>query len=184
MINFRGTLAGLALGLAAATAATPAHAQFSIGLAGGGTTPSGSLSDRSGMGYNGMVAVQAGLPLIPFKIRADVQYNSFGASNAGNALNQAVNGSDARVISGSINAVFTLLPGPVKPYLIGGYGYYDTQLSGNSNSRQTGYNYGAGVKVTKLFVEARVHSVRGSAFDVANGRTTSKFIPVSVGFMF
>jgi hypothetical protein len=63
-------------------------------------------------------------------------------------------------------------------------GYYDTQFGGSSGSRKMGYNYGAGVKFTKLFVEARIHSVQNTTFDVANGRRTSKFIPVSAGFMF
>ena len=184
MTTFRKTLVAAGLGLAVAVLATPAQAQFSVAFAGGSTAPSGSLSDRTDMGYNGLVAVQAGFPLIPFKIRADLQYNSFGGSNISNAFNQATAGTDARVISGSINAVMTLLPGPIKPYVIGGYGYYDTEFGGNSSTRKTGFNYGAGVKVTKLFIEARMHTVRNSAFNVANGRTTSKFIPVSVGFMF
>jgi opacity protein-like surface antigen len=184
MTPIRKTLAAVGLGLAVAVLATPAQAQISFGLAGGGTTPSGSINDRQDMGYNGMVAVQAGLPLIPFKIRADVHYNSFGGSSFSNAFNQATAGTDARVISGSLNAVFSLLPGPVKPYLIGGIGYYDTKFDGNGSTRKVGYNYGAGVKVTKLFIEARLHTLQNSSFDVANGRTTAKFIPISVGFMF
>lgn len=185
MTSIRQTLAAVGFGLALAIVATPAQAQFSIGLAGGGTAPSASLSDRTDMGYNGLVALQASVPLIPFKIRADVHYNSFGGSSVTNAFNQAAAGTDSRVISGSINAVMTLLPGPVKPYVIAGYGYYDTKFSGNSTAtRKAGYNYGAGVKVTKLFIEARVHNVPNSSFNVANGRTTSKFIPVSIGFMF
>lgn len=184
MTNFRGILTGFGVALTLASVAAPAQAQFSVGLAGGGTTASGSINNRQDMGYNGLIAVQAGIPLFPFKIRADLHYNSFGGSSFTNAFSQARSGSDSRVISGSINAVMNLLPGPVKPYLIGGVGYYDTQFSGNSGSRKMGYNYGAGVKVTKLFVEARMHSVQNTTFDVANGRTTSKFIPVSVGFMF
>ena len=185
MTSFRQTLAAAGLGLAVALLATPAQAQqFNIGIAGGATGPSGSVNNRQDLGYNGMVSVQAGIPLIPFKLRADVQYNSFGGSNFSNAFTQATAGTDARVISGSVNAVIGLLPGPIKPYLIGGVGYYDTKFDGNSSSRKMGYNYGAGVKLAKLFVEARMHTVQNSSFDVANGRTTAKFIPVSVGFMF
>jgi hypothetical protein len=184
MTNFRGILAGFGVALALAAVAAPAQAQFSIGLAGGVTTPSGSINDREDMGYNGLIAVQAGIPLFPFKLRADLHYNSFGGSGFTNTFNRAVDGTDSRVISGSINAVTNLLPGPVKPYLIAGVGYYDTQFGGSSGSRKMGYNYGAGVKFTKLFVEARIHSVQNTTFDVANGRRTSKFIPVSAGFMF
>lgn len=184
MTKIRGFLAGLGVAAALSVAAVPAHAQFSIGIAGGATTASGSINNRQDMGYNGLIAVQAGVPLIPFKIRADVQYNSFGGSSVTNAFSQVASGTDARVISGSINAVLNLLPGPVKPYLVGGVGYYDTKFSGSSGTRKTGYNYGAGVKVLKFFLEARMHTVRNSSFDVANGRSTSKFIPVSIGLMF
>ena len=184
MTHFRGFLAGCGVAVALIMAAAPAQAQFSIGVAGGGTTASGSINNRQDMGYNGLIAVQAGLPLIPFKIRADVQYNSFGGSSFTSAFGQAAAGTDARVISGSLNAVFALLPGPVKPYLIGGVGYYDTKFTGTGSTRKLGYNYGAGVKVTKLFVEARMHTVQNSSFNVANGRSTAKFIPISIGFMF
>jgi hypothetical protein len=184
MTHFRGFLASFGAAAALTLLAVPLQAQFSIGLAGGATTASGSINNRQDMGYNGLLAVQAGLPLIPFKIRADVQYNSFGGSSLTNAFSRATAGTDARVISGTVNAVIGLLPGPIKPYLIGGVGYYDTQFTGSGTTRKVGYNYGVGVKVTKLFVEARMHTVRNSAFDVANGRTTAKFIPINVGFMF
>jgi len=188
MLTFRGIFAGLGLGLCIVGAAAPAQAQFSVGLAGGGTTPSGSLSDRQDIGYNGLVTLQASVPLIPFRLRADLQYNSFGGSSFSNAFSQAVAGSDARVISGSINGVFTVLPGPVQPYLIGGVGYYDTRIGGSSSTRRAGFNYGGGVKVgllgTSLFVEGRVHQVRNGAFDVAHSRTTGRFIPVNIGIMF
>jgi len=184
MTHFRRFFASVGAAAALMLVAVPLQAQFSIGLAGGATTASGSINNRQDMGYNGLLAVQAGLPLIPFKIRADVQYNSFGGSSFTNAFSRATAGTDARVISGSINAVIGLLPGPLKPYLIGGVGYYDTQFTGSGSTRKVGYNYGVGVKVTKLFVEARMHTVQNSAFDVANGRTTARFIPINVGFMF
>jgi len=184
MTYFRRCLASFGAAGALTLAAVPLQAQFSIGVAGGATTASGSINNRQDMGYNGLIAVQAGLPLFPFKLRADLQYNSFGASSLTNAFSRATAGTDARVISGSINAVIGLLPGPIKPYLIGGVGYYDTQFTGSGSTRKVGYNVGAGLKVTKLFVEARMHSVQNTRFDVANGRTTSRFIPISAGFMF
>ncbi len=188
MLTNRPFLSVLGLALAVSAAAAPVQAQFSVALAGGSTAPTGSLSERKDLGYNGLIAVQAGLPLLPIRLRADLQYNSFGGSSISNAFSRAVNGSDARVISGSINGVFTLLPGPVQPYVIGGVGYYDTRIGGSSSTRRTGFNYGGGVKVgllgTSLFVEARVHQVRNGTFDVANNRTTAKFIPVNIGIMF
>jgi opacity protein-like surface antigen len=186
MSTLRGTVAGL--GVALALAAAPAHAQLSFGLAAGASTPSGSLNDRQNLGYNGLATVQLGVPAFPFQLRADLQYNSFGGKNFTDAFNRAQDGVDTRVISGSINGVFALLPGPVKPYLIGGVGYYDTKLSGTESTRKLGYNYGAGVKFglvgASIFAEARMHQINDATFDVGNNRTTAKFIPITIGIMF
>lgn len=186
MTHLRTAVAGL--GLLFAAAAAPAHAQVAFGIAGGATVPSGSLNDRSNLGYNGLATVQLGVPAFPLQFRADLQYNSFGGKNFQNALNQAVDGTDTRVISGTVNAVFALLQGPVKPYLIGGVGYYDTQLKGTDATRKLGYNYGAGVKFgmtgASLFVEARLHEIKDATFDVGGNRSSAKFIPVTIGIMF
>jgi opacity protein-like surface antigen len=186
MSSLRTTIAGL--GLLFAGAAAPAEGQFAFGLAGGATIPSGSLNDRQNLGYNALATLQLGVPAFPLQFRADLQYNSFGGKNFRNALNQAVDGNDTRVISGSANAVFSPLVGPVKPYLIGGVGYYDTQLEGTDATRKLGYNYGAGVKFgltgASIFVEARMHQINDATFGVGGNRTTARFIPVTVGIMF
>jgi opacity protein-like surface antigen len=186
MPSFRNALA--AAGLAFVVAAVPVHAQLAFGLAGGATTPSGSLNDRQNLGYNGLATVQLGLPLLPFQLRADLQYNGFGGKDFGGAVTNAFNNADTRVISGSINGVLNLLPGPIKPYVIGGVGYYDTQLQGTESTRKVGYNYGGGVKFgltgASLFVEARMHQINDATFNVGGGRSTARFIPVTVGIMF
>ncbi len=186
MPNFSKALS--VAGLALAIASAPANAQIAFGLAGGATTPSGSLNDRQNLGYNGLATVQLGLPMFPFQLRADLQYNGFGGKNFGGAVNNAFNNADTRVISGSINGVLNLLPGPVKPYVIGGVGYYDTQLKGTESTRKVGYNYGAGVKFgltgASIFVEARMHQINDATFNVGGGRSTAKFIPVTIGIMF
>jgi opacity protein-like surface antigen len=186
MPNLRTAFAGV--GLVIAVAAAPANAQLAFGLAGGATTPSGSLDDRQNLGYNGLATLQLGLPMLPFQLRADLQYNGFGGKNFGGAVNNAFNNADTRVISGSINGVLNLLPGPIKPYVIGGIGYYDTQLQGTESTRKVGYNYGGGVKFgltgASLFVEARMHQINDATFNVGGGRSTARFIPVTVGIMF
>ena len=186
MSKLFGTVAGL--GVALAMAAAPAQGQLAFGLAAGATTPSGSLNDRQNLGYNGLATVQLGVPLFPLQLRADLQYNSFGGKSFSNAFNQAVNGADTRVIGGTLNGVFNLTPGPVKVYAIGGVGYYDTQLKGTESTRKVGYNYGGGVKFgltgASIFVEARMHQIKDATFNVSGGRTTAKFIPVTIGVMF
>jgi opacity protein-like surface antigen len=188
MMSFRRVGSGVAL-LVAVAAAQPAQAQLAFGLAAGATTPSGSLQDRTNLGYNGLVTVQLGLPALPVQFRADLQYNSFGGKDFRDAFNQAQEGVDTRVIAGSVNAVFSPLPGPIKPYAIGGVGYYDTRLKGSSDaSRKVGYNYGAGLKFgltgASIFVEARMHQINDAAVAVGGGRTSARFIPITVGVMF
>jgi opacity protein-like surface antigen len=180
----------MALAAVASLFAQPAQAQFSLGLAGGATVPSGDLNDRQNLGYNGLVAVQLGMPLMPVQLRADLQYNSFGGRNFNDAFGQARAGTDTRVISGSLNAVVNLLPGPIKPYLIGGVGYYDSRFGGTNaaSTRQFGFNGGAGVKFSligaSIFAEARVHEVRNGTVNVGAGNSQARFIPVMVGVMF
>lgn len=183
MTRIRVFVAGL--GVALAVAAAPVQAQIAFGIAGGATIPSGDLSDRQNLGYNGLATLQLAVPLFPIQFRADLQYNTFGGKKS---VSQVIAQTDTRVISGTINGVFNLLPGPIKPYLIGGVGYYDTEVTGNASSRKVGYNYGAGVKFgltrTSIFVEGRMHQVKDAAFNVGGGRTTAKFIPITVGIMF
>lgn len=185
MTSLRTAVAGLGL---AVVAALPAQAQVAFALAGGVTLPSGSLNDRSEQGYNGLATVQLAVPLFPLQFRADLQYNSFGGKNFRNALNQAIDGQDTRIISGTVNGVLNLLPGPIKPYVIGGVGYYDTKLQDTENTRKFGYNYGGGVKFgltgASIFLEARVHEVKDATFNVSGGRATAKFTPITVGIMF
>lgn len=180
--------------VALALAARPANAQFSLGLGGGYTSPSGSLSDVQDQGWNVLGTLQFGLPLMPLAVRGDVQYNSFGGKrfNAGNIVNQA---DDARIISATVNGVWNIIPlGPVKPYIIGGGGWYSTRFDVNnpggtfsSDTRKFGYNYGAGVKVGLLglagFVEARVHNINDGIEIGANTRT-GRYIPITVGIFF
>jgi opacity protein-like surface antigen len=169
--------------------AQPAAAQLAFGLAAGATTPSGSLQDRSNLGYNGLATLQLGLPMLPVQFRADLQYNSFGGKSFRDSFNQAQDGIDTRVIAGSINAVFSPIPGPIKPYAIGGIGYYDTKLKGSTEgSRKVGYNYGAGLKVgltgASIFVEARMHQINDATVAVGGGRSTARFIPITIGVIF
>ena len=184
----RSLVAGLGVALAVAAAPARAQAQVAFGVAGGVTVPSGNLNDRQNLGYNGLATVQLAVPLFPLQFRADLQYNSFGGKNWTNAFNQAVGKADTRVISGTLNGVLALLPGPIKPYLIGGIGYYDTEITGNDNTRKLGYNYGAGVKFgltrTSIFIEGRMHQIKDAVVNVGGGRTSAKFIPITVGIMF
>lgn len=78
------------------------------------------------------------------------------------------------------------LPVPVlRPYLIGGVGYYNVRTSPTSgvttSSNNAGFNIGGGVTLPLIlantFVEARYHRV-----NQAGG--TISYVPITVGIMF
>ena len=186
------TLATTAL-VALALVARPAHAQISLGLGGGYTSPNGDMQDIQKQGWNVLGTLQVGVPLMPLSLRGDVQYNSFGGKSV--SANTITSTDDARIVSATANAVWNIIPlGPVKPYLIGGAGYYSSTFSAtnigatfDSDTRKFGYNYGVGVKVGLLglagFIEARVHNVPdGIAFSGAT--STARYIPITAGIFF
>ena len=92
------------------------------------------------------------------------------------------------IIAGTGNVVLGFRFLLVKPYILGGVGYYHLDSSirsvhGSSfeDVNKPGWNAGAGVSISlrkiDLFLEARYHSVEtyGDRF---------KFIPISVGLVF
>ncbi len=183
--------------LAGAQASTSLVKPFSFGISGGAAIPMSDLSNGSSNGFTGVNtgynvtgSVALGFPVIPFSVRADVAYNSFGTKNvqvAANA-NSASYNADARVVGVTANAVLPIpLPVPIlSPYLIGGVGAYNVRLTpfaGAANSSQTnrGFNLGAGVTLPlpglNTFVEARYHRV-----NMNNG--SMAFVPITVGVMF
>lgn len=200
------TVAALVVALTAALFAATGHANaqgstsiikpVSFGISGGVAVPSGDLSNGTGngftgvnTGYNATASLAIALPALPFGLRGDASYNSFGSKNFASPQyigNPGYN-SDARVASFTANIVYQIsLPAPiVRPYLIGGIGAYHTHFSGAPSGQQsstnTGFNIGAGVALPLIlantFVEARYHRVNASQGTIA-------YIPITVGIMF
>jgi hypothetical protein len=171
----------------------------SVGISAGVAVPTGDLSDGGNSGFSGVNtgynvtgSIAIGLPVVPFGLRGDVAYNSFGTKNLqfshpDGGLPDGVYNADASVLGFTANIVYQLpLPEPVlKPYLIGGAGVYDVKLSpttgGSVSQNNFGYNIGAGVTVplvaVNTFVEVRYHHVSQD-----NG--SMSFVPITVGVMF
>jgi opacity protein-like surface antigen len=93
-----------------------------IGIGGGYTALTGDnnltvenvVNLNSGMHYGGKLIV--GIPLLPIKFAANIFQNSLSndASVAGEDLS-----SETNFLSLGIGAEFTLIPGPIQPYLAG-----------------------------------------------------------------
>ncbi len=164
------------LALAIALTPTPAHAQMgalALGAAIGHTASSGNRGSdfKSGLHLEGLADLS--LPLVPIGLRGEVGYDQLDAKTSGNPA--------LKVASAVANARFSL-PFPVlRPYAIGGIGYYyaNSTLTGSSQGK-AGWNGGVGVElklpVIRVFAEARYHSINFSGGHV-------NLIPLSLGLI-
>ena len=194
----------LTLAFALATVPTLSSAQqratraLSVGLGGGGTVPLGDFANDVKTGWNGLAHVQyqpAGGG--PWAVRAEAQYSgakytddflgAVGASPGDNLTNN--------VLSVGASALYHLSgrDGSVRPYLIGGLGLYRLTASLKDGSGLTvsdsengfGFSGGAGLRFggpVGVFVEARFHQF--SVTPKGGDKSTSRFIPVSIGVAF
>lgn len=148
---------------------------ISLGLAGGTTVPSGRLDSSLDRGYHGLVTLRVGFPVLPLHVRADVMHGQFAAKSPG--------GTDLRLTSVSGNLGYDIVPlGLAAVYAVGGAGYYWTDdASGGTRTRTTGWNAGAGIRLSlgsvRLFGEARYHSTSTASGD-------ARFVPVTIGVLF
>lgn len=155
---------------------------FNWGVSGGVTLPQSDAKDAYDNGWHGQLHAFYGFPALPFLgVRVDGSYNMMDAKKF-----DAVTG-DARVISGTGNAVFAIALGPIRPYAIGGIGIYGVRLRSSLggyevSDSQTKFGWNAGVglgfglgRVT-IFAEGRYHQV-----SLEGGNFT--YVPVSVGVL-
>lgn len=178
---------------AGAQAATSLVKPISLGISGGAAIPTGSLSDGANTGYNVTGSIAVGLTGLPFSIRGDAAFNSFGVKD--NIVNSVgADNANARILGFTGNLVLPLpLQGTVlRPYLIGGVGLYNVRYSSSINSgggnlsasqseNRVGFNFGGGLTIPlagfNAFIEARYHRV-----STDNGSTA--FVPITFGVMF
>ncbi len=182
------TVIALATGLSVLTTAR-AHAQLSVGLAGGATFPLGTISNTYETGYNILADLTLGEKTSPLNIRFDGMFNDLGAKSGFSIPSQQMWTLNA-------NAVFNIGADTGKaviPYIIGGVGYYNTSYNvsavntgsgetltstGNIHQNSLGLNAGLGLHVGKGkisgFIEARYHYV-------FVGNHNFQFLPLTAG---
>jgi opacity protein-like surface antigen len=153
-----------------------------FGVAGGVTLPQGD-DDFLENGWHGQVLATWEPPVLPLGLRVDGTYLRMD-----NNTDRTGEGGGVDVIAGTANVVLGFRLVVVKPYILGGVGYYHLDSSirsvdGSSfeDTNRPGWNAGVGVSFSlgkvNLFVEGRYHTVdtAGDRFD---------FVPVSVGLVF
>ena len=167
------------------TLAPSARAQSSLhlGLAGGAAIPVGKLDGNYSTGAAGLATLSIGPRESPLGMRIDYGYAGFNGKTAAGARVP-----DIHISSLSANLVVAFRVGYVKPYLVGGAGWYPLRLAGAAKRENDfGANGGAGVAFpipyTSIgaFIEARYHDVNRSA---TTPYTSIHYIPVTFGVMF
>jgi len=176
-VTIVGLAAAAGVGLSPARAA--AQGGFILGV--GPAFPVGAIGGHASTGFNALAAFGVHIPFTPLAIRLDAAFDQFGYNNniSGNA----------RVFSGTANAVFTFPGAILRPYLIGGFGLYHAPsiVGANGNPATlsgyaSGANAGVGTRIGAVaglgfFAEARWHYV------FTPGSRT-EFIPLTVGIAF
>jgi hypothetical protein len=171
-------LAATAVILTGAQLSAQSPKPVSIGIAGGAAIPLGDFADFVNTGYNGTVSLGLSSLGTPIGIRFEGMYNKFlGRDDIGG------NQPDARVVAGTANLVYGLPGVGIRPYLIGGAGYYGVKpdIPNIESENKFGLNGGLGAMFPlsgfNTFIEARLHHV---FTDV----DATQFVPVTIGILF
>jgi len=148
----------------------------SIGIAAGGTIPSGDFKDATNTGYHALLTLHVHPPVSPVGLRIDGMFNDLEM--------KGIDGK-AKVWAGTVNAVVST--SGLGPYFIGGFGYYHTTFPntvlsfGDRAENKFGFNGGVGVRLPltgfSAFAEARYHYVTDSNAKV-------RMIPITFGVEF
>lgn len=181
-----------AAALASTLALNPLQAQanpIAFGVIAGASVPLGDFGDFAKTGWHAGGLVQWNGPAIPLGIRGEVVYHSFGSETTVGA-----DDVDFSLITATVNGVFMFPmtePATVRPYIIGGGGWYREDCSdcGASSDAENkgGINVGAGVQIplsgfTSL-IEGRWHMIFDSDDTVTDDSNTT-FISLSAGLLF
>jgi hypothetical protein len=152
--------------------AIPAVAQAQLGIAVGIAQPSGDFADVVDSGVHVQGSFNLGLPLLP-DFRLDAMWQRYDQVGSGSA----------RLLGASGNVILDLPLIAIKPYLLGGAGYYDLSFDddgADAGSSSPGFTAGAGLRLglgrLGVYGEARVLRLTGD-----NDVTT---VPIMVGITF
>ena len=160
-----------------------AQSSLHLGLAGGAAIPVGKLDSSYSAGGAGLATLSLGPRESPLGMRIDYGYAGFNGKTVTGARVP-----DMHISSLSANLVVAFRVGSVKPYLIGGAGWYPLHLPGVAKRENDfGANGGAGIVFPLpytgigAFIEARYHDVNRSE---KVPYTSIHYIPVTFGVMF
>jgi len=177
MRNLLFLLTALALGGAASSTLEAQGPR--LGLAAGANIPTSTLEETHDVGYHGAISLNMRSATSPFGFRPEGAWYQFGGEGTiGNLRSLALTGN-----------VTIDMPGQgVRPYLIGGAGYYNTKVEDVDADNSLGLNAGVGLRFgmsgrTSAFLEARFHHVIDGIQRGGEDRN-AQFVPISFGLIF
>ena len=181
------TIFSVAAALAFVASASIAQAQMpiSVGVAAGASLPTGTLGDATKTGWNALATVAMQAPIMPVGLRMDGMYNQLSGKTI-----ESVAGPKVNVMGVNANVVYALPGVMVKPYLIGGAGWYNSKadVDGAESQNNLGFNAGVGTKFAlsgmSAFAEARWHVVPKMIETGTDEYQSGQFVPISFGLMF
>jgi Outer membrane protein beta-barrel domain len=174
------------------------HARLlTFGLGGGFALPVNDARDALKNGFNGVGYARVQLPHVPLSLGVNVTFQRFDLKDAQVGSGAGVSGigpvgGSADMFGGIGELRYTLLPGPVRPYLLVGLGAYNVKADASgaaASSSQTrfGVNGGAGVVMRlgplSAFVQGRVDNVYTSSGGTIDAKNI-QVVPVSFGVEF
>jgi len=158
----------------------------------GAALPTGDMKDGVNMGYDVGAALDYHVPLSPFGVRAEGNYASFGAKDAGGADNADLSdlGLNANVVLWLPNA-----GSPVKAYVTGGPSYSKIKVSASSggvdasvSDNNWGFNVGGGLDFAlgtlSTRLDVRYKRISSNDFFGTGEKGTIQYIPITFGLTF
>lgn len=192
-----------------------AHAQaaptpVTVSIMAGAAMPMGDLDDLFDIGYNLTGGVEFAPRMVPFGMRGEIGYTRFRSETL--TLPDGEGGEfsfkpKASNLSFVLNAILgpTVPAAQIRPYAIGGVGYYNTSVggsfsgggfdvSGSESEGGFGFNGGAGVRFQFVgfssFIEARYHHLlkgmieESDDFDAPTRWKSAAYLPITFGISF
>lgn len=183
MIRSLAVVSALALTVAAAPVA--AQLPFRFGVQAGASIPTGDFGDNfAKMGYNVGLLAEVKPVLLPVGVRADVGFHEFALEGEDGEDSDF----DFRLLNVNANAILEMPGIGLKPYLLGGLGWYQGYVRSGSDDfddsekeSAIGFNVGAGIRFGLAGFGAAVEThYRSANIDFGGDEELKlRFVPIS-----
>jgi len=165
----------------AVCAAPVLHAQsqptegIRFGVGGGLTLPMGNYADFDKAGWHLLGLIQVPISHSPVHFRADAMYGQTSHKSGLGSGNTTLTGATADLLYHLGDRA-----AKVRPYVLGGLGFYSVDVGGASESKLA-FGFGGGI----LFGVGTMHAfLEGRYMSVQTSGSSLNFLPISLGVMF